>query len=317
MGGQDLHHRRAPGAVVLAHLPHERFAAGKGRHACALNEVRRAGVAALRVGVHLLLDARRSDHPAKPPAGHRVRFRESVDDDDGVFRGGEGEERGSDLALEHVPVIDLVRDDRDSSLPAEVEEPTLLLARHHPARRVGRAVDEDGRGVRAHRLEHVVELEPPPARVEPLADEVEAPPGHLERAVDVRPRGTHDDPVTARAERHPGRHVDAEHGGAGNDDAPDREVDAVEPIEVGLDRLAQVHPSGRMIVEGAALVERSFRRVPDELRGDRVAFPEPEGDDRGVRDPRKRDGGDPVLLESLEFVAQHARRFPAIANGEL
>ena len=307
MGRQYLHHRVAPGPVALAQFPHQRFALFERGDPGALHDGRRAGIGAFRIGGHLLAVAGGHHHPAEPPAGHCKRLGEAVEDDQRVVGSRNLEEGGRRVAVEYVAVIDLVREDDDAALAAEVEQPPLFRRRHDPTRRVAGRVDEERAGVRARGGEHVFQVQRPAVGAEPLAHEGELRARHLERPVDVRPIGADDQRMVARADGHAGRQEDSEHGGAGHRQPVRIEVDTVDPVEISLDCREQVGPAARVVVEGETIVDGLLRCVANEVRGNEVAFPEPQRNDIGIADPGQRHPCDPVLLKRFEFLSQQDR----------
>ena len=203
--GEDLHHRVAPGPVAFAERPHQRFAPFERGDAGALHDGRRAGVDAFRIGGQLLAVARRRDHPADPPAGHGEGLGEAVHHDQRVVGRRDLQEGGRGGAVEYVAVIDLVREEDDSPPAAEIEQAPLFRGRHHPAGRVAGRVDEQRARVRPGGLEHILQMQPPALRVEPLAHEVERRARHLEGPVDIRPIGADDERMVAGAPGQIGR----------------------------------------------------------------------------------------------------------------
>ncbi len=114
---------------------------------------------------------------------------------------------------------------------------------------------------------------------------------------DVGPHRRDDDDVVAGLAEALQGDVDAHHGAAWNRD----------PVQVDLaaglvrcpfgDGLAQVGEAAGEGVEGFALVQGPFGSVTDEVRGDDVAFPEPEGDDVGAAEPQEGHLADAVSFE--------------------
>jgi hypothetical protein len=110
--------------------------------------------------------------------------------------------------------------------------------------------------------------------------------------------------VIAGAAGRLGRDGDAQHGRPGYRDPVRMNVQAVQPVQIPLQLVAQLQAPSGVRVEGDALIERGLGGVADEVRGHPVPFPEPQRDDVRISKARKGDLGDAVLLHGLDFLAK-------------
>ena len=86
---------------------------------------------------------RRHDRVAQPPAGHRVRLGEAVEDDRALGHAGQCRDRVV-LALVDAATVDLVGEDGDVRVLAhDVRDRGDVLLAQHAARRVVRRVEDD------------------------------------------------------------------------------------------------------------------------------------------------------------------------------
>src|SRR4030095_7389440 len=89
-------------------------------------EGRRTGVRVHHQPGHVLRQRRWHHAIAEPPAGHRVRLRESVEDDDEVLEPGEARD-GRELAAVQEGLVDLVGEDRDAVAARAVRDASALM----------------------------------------------------------------------------------------------------------------------------------------------------------------------------------------------
>ena len=90
----------------------------------------------------------RHDHPAEPPAGHRVRLREAVQHEGAL---GELEDRPVPPLVAE-PMVDLVGDDERPAGGRELRDPRQALGREDGAGRIRGRVDQDGLRARSDPL---------------------------------------------------------------------------------------------------------------------------------------------------------------------
>ena len=89
-----------------------------------------------------------ADGPAGAIAGHRVGFRQGRDDDGALGKGGLVEGRGEAAVAEHQSGIDLIGDDPQIMLLADLADRQDLVAGQHGTGRIGRAVEQQHAALR-------------------------------------------------------------------------------------------------------------------------------------------------------------------------
>ena len=88
-------------------------------------------------------ERRRHDRVAHPPAGHRERLGEAVEDDRPLGHPGQRGDRDVLGAVVQDPAVDLVGEDPQVVLDGERGDPLEVAAGQHAAGRVGRRVDDE------------------------------------------------------------------------------------------------------------------------------------------------------------------------------
>ena len=260
------------------HLLKVRLAPFDGGDGAVLQEGRHAGRVVLDQVLEHLAERLRPDQPADAPAGHRPVLREGADDDQPLVRRADLQEGRRDVHAIDQAAVDLVGDDPQAALPGEVAHGDLVLPAHRPAGRVARRVDEEGLGARADGIEQPVEIERPAGVAEAQGHADDPAADDIDRRADIRPHRRRRHHLVVRAEQHLHGLHDRLHAADGDDGALRRDVDAVDPAEVGAERPAQGRDAALVCVEGLSRAQRLDGRLADEVRRRQVALADPERD---------------------------------------
>src|SRR5438876_1936556 len=228
-----------------------------------LGERRRAGVRVHHEPGQVLGERRRHDPVAEPPAGHRERLREPVEEDRVLAHPGQAQER-HELALVEELAVDLVGEHRDPERARDLRHPLDLRPREDAAGRVLRRVDDDQLRLPADPLLEEPEVEAEPRLLQERnrhrhpAHEVD------DRFVDGKAGVRVDHLVAAVDERHDREEHDRLRAGRDHD-LLRSDGRAAGGRDVPGDRRAQLGESGRRPVVGRPRVEGALGGVADVL----------------------------------------------------
>ncbi len=188
------------------------------------------------------------DAITQPPAGHRIGLAPAVEQDDAVAQAWIGEQAHMPGAVIENLAIDLVAQDRHLRMALEPGRQLVELAlRHHPAGRVGRAVEDHQPRPRRDLGQHLLGAEGE-ALVFVQIDRHRGSAREADDAFVNREAGIGiEDLGASLAEHHDGEehgHLAARH----HQHVAGRDLDAVAAAEIGGHRLAQgQNPVGRGI----------------------------------------------------------------------